>query len=211
MTLQPVAINKANFGVQVETQHDKSVEIIYISCKKAVQLATKHLNQDASSFSLQTLKNALEELLLLDEDGGLGPMDTQLKSAGQILLGGGLQLPYSESAIKNKLNPKAANTELGTGTSTPALGKQLRAGLDVEELAGDTPMAKNANTEPKSNAEVIKLGPSNLVSQQLPCFPTPASNVMSHAYELYLFLVAYMLYKPLTSFLPFTETDWRIN
>ncbi|QRV96447.1 hypothetical protein RhiJN_24465 [Ceratobasidium sp. AG-Ba] len=128
---EPLATNKADLGIQVETQCEGSVEIVHISRKKAIRLATKYLKQDASGFSSQTLKKVLEELPLLDEDGSPGPMDiekqnspTQLKLARRVLLGGGPQSPYNGSAYEKEIDPKAANAEPGAGASVPALGKR---------------------------------------------------------------------------------------
>ncbi|QRV96656.1 hypothetical protein RhiJN_24674 [Ceratobasidium sp. AG-Ba] len=172
---EPLATNEADLGVQPQ---------------KAIRLATKYLQQDASGFSSQTLKKVLEELPSLDEDGSPGPMDiekrnspTQLKSAGRILLGGGLQSPYSGSAYEKEIDPEAANTEPGAGASAPTLGKRLGAELDVEEPVGDTPMAENTNTELEPDTEVIELWPSDSVSQQLPRFQTPASKARSTGAE----------------------------
>ncbi|QRV96446.1 hypothetical protein RhiJN_24464 [Ceratobasidium sp. AG-Ba] len=74
-------------------------------------------------------------------------------------------------------------SDVKPATSKYSFTDGLGAELDVEEPVGDTPMAKNTNTEPEPDAEVIELGPSDLVSQQLPRFQTPVSKARSTGTE----------------------------
>ncbi|QRV95079.1 hypothetical protein RhiJN_23097 [Ceratobasidium sp. AG-Ba] len=179
---EPLTPTKTNPDLQIETQHDGSVKIVHISRKKAIRLATKFLNQDASAFSSQTLKKVLGELPSLDEDDSPGPLEIergnappQLGPAEQTILGSRPQSPNNGSAYEAEFDPEAADNEIGGGASTPALGKLPGVELDVEEPAGNTPIVvENTDTEAESEFHVTELGPSDSVSQQLPRIHTPA-------------------------------------
>ncbi|KAG8784202.1 hypothetical protein FRC12_018892 [Ceratobasidium sp. 428] len=167
---EPLATAESDHSdLEVETQRDGFFHIVHISRNKAINLATKYTGKDASSYSTQTLKKLLEEILPLREAVSPSPVGsegqdppTQPGSAHQPVLGGGQQPPTAGAANDAGSQGAGSKPEVAPSPDAPeGLGADSMA---VDEPAVDEPPVDKPDMD--LDFEPIELGPGDSVSQQ---------------------------------------------
>ncbi|KAG8715652.1 hypothetical protein FRC09_016437 [Ceratobasidium sp. 395] len=167
---EPLATAESDHSdLEVETQRDGFFHIVHISRDKAIDLATKYTGKDASSYSTQTLKKLLEEILPLREAVSPSPVGsegqdppTQPGSAHQPVLGGGQQPPTAGAA--NDAGSQGAGSKPEVAPSPDAPEELGADSMAVGEPAVDEPPVDKPDMD--LDFEPIELGPGDSVSQQ---------------------------------------------